>query len=133
MKKMFAVLTLSLFIMFGWAAVAQEPTEDGTEKSTTTTVEVTQPPGAMDYRQAGAMLAAALGGAGLTWASKSFGAVKKGNPMKMYVTSAVFTTIAGVGAGVASGLSWRDSLVMSLMGYLSQQGVYKAAKHRPAS
>jgi hypothetical protein len=129
MKRLLAALTLSLFILFGWAAIAQEPDEGVAE------TEVTAPavPGAVDYRSAGALLAAAVGGAGLTWASKKFGAVKKGNPMKMYLTSGVFTVLAGVGAGVGSGLSWKDSLIMSGMGWLSQQGVYKAAKHRPAS
>ena len=131
-KKTFALSAIFVLWLAPLLLFAQAPDEDGTEKSTTT-IEVQQAPGAMDYRQAGALLAAALGGAGLTWTAKNFGAVKKGNPMKMYATSAVFTFIAGVGAGVAQGLPWRDAAVMAGMGWLAQQGVYKTAKHRPVA
>ena len=121
-----SVFALSLLLFVG--AAASQPVEP--VASDEPAVSAMPQPQPMDYRSAGALMAAAIGGAGMTWAAKRYGGAK--GP-KNYMLSGFFSFVSGAGVAKMTGLPWRDAVIMSAMGGLSGQATYKAAKHRAPS
>jgi len=116
----FSVVVLGGFLVVGAAQEVAPETE-------APALEAPALPPPIDWRMAAGLAVSTLAGTGMTWLGRR--KVKLRGPVN-YGLSALFTMGSAAGYGVVSGMPWKDSALMGVMGWLTGQGVYKAAKNR---